>query len=1326
MNSSTPTVTVIIAARNAAATLPETLASLMAQTEAGWDAIVVDDGSQDDTPAIAQDWAMRDRRVRLLRQPHAGASRARNAGIAAASAEWLLFLDADDWLAPTHLERLLATLAAEPSADVGVCGYQRALPDDRLSEAILPEGLAGQPFAIFARRNAAAIHCFLVRRRLVVALGGFDPSLVTCEDWDLWQRVARSGARFAVLCEALAFYRTAGGSLSTDRLRLATDALTVIARGRTADARVPAPDPRFAEGCEAVSSRQAAAYFLCWCAAADAAQGRRPERLLELLPDIPDLTSGTHFIVDSVIAGLVAGGRKPLSELFALWPGAAEPLAILFARLGAAAARPGLALRLTRMLELAILRAATWREPVALSVTMAQAIDLRTISAVTPPPGIDSLLLRLCDGGEVLAELHLPVWGPLSPRAVAELGLERLGFDGLYRHGAFTRRGDYWAALARGAAAGALEAIVALPRGDRRTRIRQAMTGLRRRSLLASLGPAEPAAGVPATAAETLIQGTAERILGDVEAEPYWEHFFRTEDPWDYGSDYEQVKYRRTLALLPEGEPIGAALELACAEGRFSRILAPRVQRLLATDIAERALARAQARCADLANVSFRRLDLAHDPLPDGLDLIVCSEVLYYLGDTSALRLAIARLRDALAPGGRLLMAHAFVLADDPRRTGFDWPAPFGARAIADALASIAGLHRERTVETELYRIELWRKAGSSPRAGTVATLPLGSELTPAVARQIVWGGALARRSELLSREAVTRVPVLMYHRIAEHCPPALRRYCVTPDAFEAQLRFLRRHGYHAISLGDLDAHMGSGRPLPGRPVLITFDDGYRDFHDLAWPILQRNDFTAEVFLATDQVGSTAAWDAEHEAAPLMGWDEVVTLARQGVGFASHLASHKSADGLSSRALLDEAVRSRQALGERLGPAPIALAYPFGVSDERIARIAALAGYRLGFTTRPGLVDLGDRRMMLPRIEVRGDADLAGFARSLAHITTEEAAAMQQAPDLVSVIVPAYNAARTIDETLRSVRAQTHANLEILVVDDGSRDATPEVVLRHAALDARIRLIRQPNGGVAAARNRGIAEARGELVAPVDADDLWRPDKIARQVRAMHEAGEQVGLVYCWYALIDERSRIINLRHRPTEEGNVLARMCIGNLVGNGSSALIRRRAVLEVGGYDASLRARGAQGCEDHKLHLQIAERYAFGLVPDHLTGYRRTPSNMSSDVMQMLRSYDLVLAEFGARLPQYATEFHAGRNYILRWLLTSAVRLGRKREAAALARILLAHDRRYAAATLLLLPAMVARSAVLPQLRQAFAGRLPPRAEGGAHFLGDGMASA
>jgi glycosyltransferase involved in cell wall biosynthesis len=259
---------------------------------------------------------------------------------------------------------------------------------------------------------------------------------------------------------------------------------------------------------------------------------------------------------------------------------------------------------------------------------------------------------------------------------------------------------------------------------------------------------------------------------------------------------------------------------------------------------------------------------------------------------------------------------------------------------------------------------------------------------------------------------------------------------------------------------------------------------------------------------------------------------------------------------------------------------------------------------------------------------------------------------------LVSVIIPAFNAAATIDETLHSVRAQSFRDLDIVVVDDGSTDDTATHVLRHRQDDPRVRLVRQSNGGVARARNLGIDQALGELIAPVDADDLWHPRKIERQMQALQLGGDRVGLVYCWYAVIDEESRIIDHGGEDRDEGDVIGRMCTGNLVGNGSAALMRKQAVIDAGGYDPDLRDQNAQGCEDWKLYFRIAERHHFAVVPAYLVGYRWSDRNMSSDSAKMLRSYDMVMQPLLAKYPEHEERFQIGRAYILKWLFRRAIR--------------------------------------------------------------------
>jgi len=275
---------------------------------------------------------------------------------------------------------------------------------------------------------------------------------------------------------------------------------------------------------------------------------------------------------------------------------------------------------------------------------------------------------------------------------------------------------------------------------------------------------------------------------------------------------------------------------------------------------------------------------------------------------------------------------------------------------------------------------------------------------------------------------------------------------------------------------------------------------------------------------------------------------------------------------------------------------------------------------------------------------------------------------MSPGDELVSVVIPLHNGGETIERTLKTVLAQSWGCIEVVVVDDGSTDEGPGRMARVAAQDSRVRLLQQPNGGVAAARNHGASVARGDFLAFVDADDLWSPEKLELQMAAMREGGEGVGLVYTWSALIDAQDRIYSTEHQPQAEGWVLRDLCRGNFVGNGSSPLLRRAAFEAVGGYDASLRARGAQGCEDLMIYLRVAELYEFRVVRRFLTGYRVTHNNMSSDALRMLRSCELTLAGFRERYPQYAPEFAAHSRDMVYWLMARALTTGPLRNAASL----------------------------------------------------------
>jgi peptidoglycan/xylan/chitin deacetylase (PgdA/CDA1 family) len=197
-------------------------------------------------------------------------------------------------------------------------------------------------------------------------------------------------------------------------------------------------------------------------------------------------------------------------------------------------------------------------------------------------------------------------------------------------------------------------------------------------------------------------------------------------------------------------------------------------------------------------------------------------------------------------------------------------------------------------------------------------------------------------------------------------------------------MRWLRRNGYHAVTSHDVARHLSAGRPFAGRPVLISFDDAYRDFHDAAWPVLRAHDLTAEIFVVTDKVGGHADWDADYgPTAPLMGWPQIQALAAAGVSFGSHMASHSHMAELSSREIVLEAARSRAALERALGKPCLSIAAPFGEGDERFVRIARQCGYESAFTTDPGHAALGQDPLRLPRIEVVGGWSIEAFIEAV-------------------------------------------------------------------------------------------------------------------------------------------------------------------------------------------------------------------------------------------------------------------------------------------------------------------------------------------------------
>jgi len=223
-------------------------------------------------------------------------------------------------------------------------------------------------------------------------------------------------------------------------------------------------------------------------------------------------------------------------------------------------------------------------------------------------------------------------------------------------------------------------------------------------------------------------------------------------------------------------------------------------------------------------------------------------------------------------------------------------------------------------------------------------------------------------------------------------------------------------------------------------------------------------------------------------------------------------------------------------------------------------------------------------------------------------------------PPLVSIMMPAFNAERYIADSIRSVSYQTFTDWELVVVDDGSTDRTAEIVRELAAEDARILYVRQQNGGQAAARNTGIHRSSGTVVAFIDADDLWLPQKLERQLAVMKDTA--VDLVYCdGYVFYDvgapERSDFFAIVPGRTDGATMFPLLFAYNRIAT-LSVVARRDALERVGLFDEN---RRLQNCEDYELWLRLAlEGSTFFGMTDKLMRYRRHSASSTHSESKML----------------------------------------------------------------------------------------------------------
>lgn len=216
---------------------------------------------------------------------------------------------------------------------------------------------------------------------------------------------------------------------------------------------------------------------------------------------------------------------------------------------------------------------------------------------------------------------------------------------------------------------------------------------------------------------------------------------------------------------------------------------------------------------------------------------------------------------------------------------------------------------------------------------------------------------------------------------------------------------------------------------------------------------------------------------------------------------------------------------------------------------------------------------------------------------------------LHESMSLISVIIPLYNAEKTIEGTLQSVFNQTVKNLEIIVINDGSTDSSLKKV--EAMEDPRLSVYSFANAGASVSRNRGFAQSSGQFISFLDADDQWTPSKLEDQMTAL-ERHPEAAIAYSWTEYMDESDQFIVKGQAVTvnTQQDAYRRLLVGNFLDNGSNPLIRRGAIATIQGFDESLHA-----CQDNDFYLRLAMHYSFVTVPKYQIKYRLSSTSMTAN---------------------------------------------------------------------------------------------------------------
>jgi len=927
-----PQVSIVIPAYNAAPTIGRTLDSLQQQTHAGWEAVVVNDGSTDRTAVVVSQYIQQDSRIILLHQANAGASAARNTGIRASHAPWMVFLDADDWLAPEFLETTLQYAADHPAIDIVHTGWARVTPDGRIADEHYgpPES---DLFPRLARSCVVHIGGCLVRRSPVEQIGGFEASLFNANDWDFWQRIARAGARFGPVPKVLTFYQMRRNSLSRNLEQHSRNGMQVLLNGHRPDPRVPHPNPLHAQGNPREEYIPYRLSLMTWYAGFAIGQGQDGRRLFSQIQDSPDPECCPDYIAGNLFDACLLPECYGPSDWYQVWGKIQEPLEAFLEYLEAIADAPDLAKRSAIALERRILEVADVPFPVKLRHTYGVSLEVTQPIADQPvPAGYHRLFGAVLLHGKQIGFVELPVCdGQVRGWVLRDAIATKLAwptFEGFLQH--------------RG---------LDVPEAEKWTCFLQQIWGR------------------PDWSGDQFYNPTTPEDAPTQDCpDPFLILDLRTPLP------NVRLQGNHLTVLLTLGTAAIGTCELDAPEAAIQ------AQALRSTLIT--------ATGYHLCRVCIREGLIGRD----WTSLVSLHDALQQVEGTypAALWPSTTPAQNSSGPNDAVAASESAESAESvfvlPRKAWLRNQSPHRVAISRVEFPQISRLLLREIAQT------LQEPALASLPLNLDPNRPFQNQALSPVVYNPDWilpdlGKNLPDLEPQDSDAAIPsthRLPILRYPQITAQGDRSSLRWHGTPETLEAQLAYLQQQGYYSVRLADGQAAWQRQHPFPGRPILLTFEVGYASFMTDAWPLLKRYGFSAVVFVATERVGKTQDWPLRQgQGQPLLSWAQMQQLQQEGVEFGSHGTTYRPLTGLSVADRVEEVGRSRLHLHHKLGTPPLAFAYPYGDGDAIAAQLVAACGYPLAVSWESWISELTLSPWQLPRLEIHGAITLETFKQLL-------------------------------------------------------------------------------------------------------------------------------------------------------------------------------------------------------------------------------------------------------------------------------------------------------------------------------------------------------